>query len=249
MAITVTGGAWATGSVSVTPTLPASPQAGDYHVLFIGCKPFSATINTPSGWTAITNTAGANGTTGAGVDTGSVQVAAFFRRWVSGDANPAVSITLGNVGLGVLHRFRPEPAYRLLDPVGDKGSDTTSGTGFSCTIGADIGIDKNDAVSAFSYIAGNNATFGTPTLSATGVTFGTVTETPATEGTTTTGNDAEASASVAFPTAGPSTAAAVVGWTLSVAQTGMSVLVRVRQTPAWNLGKLPPRAALIRSNL
>jgi hypothetical protein len=97
-------------------------------------------------------------------------------------------------------------------------------------MGSDIGITAGDAVVSYSFIAGNNATFGSPTLAATGVTFGTVSENPATEGTTTTGYDCEASASTALPSAGPSSAAAVVGWTLSVAQTGMSNLNRIRET-------------------
>jgi len=232
MAITITAGAWAAGSTAPAPALPASPQAGDVHVLFIGCKPYTATINTPSGWTLITNTNGTNGTVANGTDVGSVAVAAFYRVWQSGDANPTISITSGNTALACIHRFRPTAGSTIDTPVGEKGSDTTSGTGFSCTMGSDIGITAGDAVVGYSYLPGNNATFATPTLSATGVTFGTVTENPATEGATATGLDCEASACTALPSAGPSSAAAVVGWTLSVAQTGMSNLIRIRETAA-----------------
>lgn len=249
MTITITAGAWAAGSTAPAPALPASPQAGDVHVLFIGCKPSAATINTPSGWTAIPNTNGTNGVVANGVDVGSVAVAAFYRRWVSGDANPTISITLGNVALAVIHRFRPTTGFSILTPVGEKGSDNTSDTAFSCTMGSDIDIKIDDAVVGYSYIAGDSATFGTPTLSATGVTFGTVTEAPATEGTTTTGNDAEASAMTAIPTAGRSSAAAVVGWTLSAAQTGMSNLIRVREEPAFRLNRLLVNQTLRRASL
>jgi hypothetical protein len=230
MAITITAGAWAAGSTAPAPALPATPQAGDVHVLFIGSKPYTTTINTPSGWTPITNTNGTNGTVANATDAGSVHVAAFYRIWQSGDANPTISITSGNTALAVIHRFRPTAGYTIDAPVGQKGTDVTSGTGFSCTMGSDIGITAGDAVVAYSYLPGNNATFATPTLSATGVTFGTVTENPATEGATATGLDCEASASTALPSAGPSSAAAIVGWTLSVAQTGMSNLVRIRET-------------------
>lgn len=120
--------------------------------------------------------------------------------------------------------------------------DTSSGTGFSCTMGSDIGITAGDALVSYSYLPGNNSTFGTPTLTATGVTMGTVTENPATEGTTSTGLDCEASASTALPSAGPSSAAAVVGWTLSVAQTGMSNLIRIRETAG---GGGPARASTL----
>jgi hypothetical protein len=198
-------------------------------VLFIGCKPYSATINTPNGWTPITNTSGTNGTTANGTDVGSVAVAAFYRIWQTGDGNPTISITSGNTALACIHRFRPTAGSTINTPVGHRGSDTSSGTGYAATMGSDIGITVGDAVVSYTFIAGNNSTFGTPTLSATGVTFGTVTENPATEGSTTTGLDSEASASTALPSAGPSSAAAVVGWTLSVAQTGMSDLIRIRE--------------------
>lgn len=230
MAITITAGAWASGSTAPAPALPASPAAGDVHVLFIGAKPFSATIDTPSGWTLITNTNGTNGSVANGADVGSVVCASFYRVWQSGDANPTINITTGNTALAVIHRFRPTSGYEINTPVGDKGTDIVSDTSFLCTMGADIGITANDALVSYSYLPGNNATFGTPTLTAVGVTMGTVTENPATEGTTATGLDCEASASTALPSAGPSAAAAIVGWTLSVAQTGMSNLVRIRES-------------------
>lgn len=231
MAITITAGAWQFGSTSVPATLPVgTPQAGDVHVLFVGCKPYSATINTPSGWTPITNTDGTNGTVANSTDLGSVCVASFYRVWQSGDGNPTVSITSGNTALACIHRFRPTSGSTIDTPVGEKGSDTTSGTAFSCTMGSDIGITAGDAVVGYSYLPGNNSTFASPTLSAAGVTFGTVTENPATEGSTATGLDCEASACTALPSAGPSSGAATVGWTLSVAQTGMSNLIRIRET-------------------
>lgn len=230
MAITITAGEWAAGTTAPAPTMPATPQAGDVHVLFIGSKPFSTTINTPTGWTLITNTNGTNGSVAGGIDVGSVNCASFYRVWQSGDADPTISITTGNTALAVIHRFRPTAGSTIDTPVGDKGSDSTSDTTFSTTMGSDIGITANDALVGYSYIAGDNATFSTATLTATGVTVGTVTESPATEGVTALGADCAASAMTALPSAGPSSAAAVMGWTLSVAQTGQSNLIRIRET-------------------
>jgi hypothetical protein len=231
MTITITAGAWAVGTTSVAPSLPATPQAGDVHVMFVGAKPYNAAIGTPTNWTPITNTDGTNGTTANGADVGSVVVKSFYRIWQSGDtATPSSAITSGNTALGVIHRFRPTAGSSIDTPVGQKGFDVSSGTNYAATMGADIGITANDAVVSYTYLPGNNSTFGTPTLSATGVTFGVVTENPATEGTTAGGLDCEASASTALPSAGPSSTAAVVGWTLSVAQTGMSNLIRIRET-------------------
>ena len=221
-------GAWAAGSTAPAPVIPTGTTTGDIMVLYVGCKPFSATINTPSGWTLITGTDGQNGTTASGIDTGSVRWAAFYRAWLSGDANPTISVTSGNVSLAVIHSYSKTLAA-WVTPTGAKGSDTTSGTGFSLTMDANPGITLNDMLATFATIAGNNATFGTPTLTAAGATIGTVTEQPATEGSTATGNDLESSASQALCTAGTATAAPVVGWTLSVAQTGGGAIVRLRE--------------------
>lgn len=221
-------GAWASGSTSVTPALPAGNAAGDRNILRVCCKPFSATINTPSGWTKIAAASGTNGSTGSGIDTGSVQWAVFYRDWQSGDAAPTVSVTSGNVTLAEIKGYSKAADEDWDLPVGCNGSDTSSGTGFSLTMDANPGIVANDMLDTTAVIAGDNATFGTPTLTATGATIGTVTESPATEGTTTTGNDLEASASHALCTAGSASAAPVVGWTLSAAQTGGGALVRLR---------------------
>ncbi len=225
---TRTAGAWGSGSTSVTPALPASSAAGDMMVLFVGCKPFGATIVQPTGWTEIAAAGGNNGSTGSGIDSGSVAWKHFYREFVAGDAAPVVSITSGNVSLAVINGFT-KTAGAWVTPVGDKGSDTSSDTAFSLTMASDIGIAANDSLLSGAVIAGNNATFGTPTCTAAGATISTPTESPATEGTTATGNDLEASAFFTTCTAGTSSAAAVVGWTLSVAQTGGGGLVRLRE--------------------
>ena len=90
-------GAWAAGSTAPAPTIPAGTTTGDIMLLYVGCKPYNATINTPSGWTAIAAASGSNGTTANGTDTGSVLWATFYREWLSGAANPTISITSGNV--------------------------------------------------------------------------------------------------------------------------------------------------------
>lgn len=229
-AITTTAGAWAAGSTTCAPAIPATPAAGDLMIAYVGTKPYNTTIGTPAGWTAIANTNITNGTVANNTDVGSVHIASFYRYWQSGDAAPSISITTGNVALCVIHRYRPTGGYTLDTPVGTNGIDTSSGTGYSATMAADPGITTGDMMSHFTTIAGNNATFATPTITATGATIGTVTENPATEGTTATGLDLESSAATATCTAGTSSAAPVGGWTLSVAQTGASNFIRTRET-------------------
>lgn len=225
---TRTAGAWASGSTTVAPDIHASPAAGDMMILFVGCKPYTATINQPTGWTRI-GTQQTNGTTASGVDTGSVTWSVFYRAWQSGDAAPSVSVTSGNVSLACINGFS-RTAAAWVTPTAYFGSDTTSGTGYSITAASSSGqIASGDYLLHGTVIAGNNATFGTPTITATSATIASVTESPATEGSTATGNDLEASCAHASVTAGTSSADAVCGWTLSVAQTGGSALVRLRE--------------------
>jgi hypothetical protein len=223
-----TAGAWAAGSTSIAPALPSSSNDNTRMFLFVGCKPFGATIGTPGGWNALSAGSGTNGSTASGIDSGSVQWATFWRDWVTGDAAPTVTVTSGNVSLGVINGFDKEWWEVWSTPVAGKGSDTTSGTGFSITSDVDVGISVGDYILHGAVIAGDSATFGTPTLTATSATFGTVTESPSVEGTTTTGNDLEASAFYVNCATGPSTAAPVAGWTLSGAQTGGGSVVRIR---------------------
>jgi hypothetical protein len=199
-------------------------------VMFVGCKPYSATINTPNGWTLLSAGSGANGTTGSGIDSGSVLWATFYREFVSGDTGPTVSITSGNVSLGVINGFRKLWWEQWDTPVAGKGSDTSSGTGYSITSDVNMQITTGDYVLHGTVIAGNDATFATPTLTATSATFGTVTESPSAEGSTQTGNDLEASCSYVNCTGGPSSAAPVGGWTLSGAQTGGGSITRLRSS-------------------
>lgn len=232
-------GAWAAGSTAPAPTIPAGTTTGDIMLLYIGCKPFSSTINAIGGWTLVSGSDGTNGSVNSGIDTGSVKWACFYREWQSGDANPSISITSANVSLAVIKSYSKAAGNTWAVPAGAKGSDTSSGTGFSLTMDADPGITLDDMLDTFSTIAGNNATFGTPTLTATGATIATPTESPTTEGSTATGHDLESSASHALCTAGTATAAPVVGWTLSAAQTGGGAIVRLREVVPSNVTVLP----------
>lgn len=223
-----TSGAWAAGSTTVTPALPDSPAAGDMMILFVATKPYNRTINEPTGWTRI-GTQQTNGTTSSSADLGSVTWSVFYREWQSGDAAPTVSITNGNSSLGVIHGFT-KTASAWITPTAYFGSDTSSGTDYAATMAGSSGnLAAGDYVIHNTVIAGNNATFDTPTLTATDATFGTVTEHPSTEGSTATGFDLGASAARATVNSGTASADAVVGWTLSVAQTGGSALVRLRE--------------------
>jgi hypothetical protein len=79
MAISFVGSStsFGSGQSSFTVALPTGRANGDMLVIFIGGKQYNATIGTPSGWTSIGTST--NGTTNAGVDTGSTKLQAFYR--------------------------------------------------------------------------------------------------------------------------------------------------------------------------
>ena len=213
------------------PAIPSGTAAGDRMFLFCVAKPYDATFDAISGWTRLDAACGTNGTTASSVDLGSVKWEVWYRDWQSGDAAPAVnwSGTI-NVALNVIHTVRKTLA--AFDIAACKGGDTTSGTALSITMDADPGITSGDLLLGFSGIAGNDATFASPVISAASATIGSATEAPAAEGSTTGGNDLEASACYAACTAGAGTAAPVLAWTLSAAQTGGGCIIRVRDVAA-----------------
>lgn len=228
MTITVTAGGGATGTTAPAPTLPASPQAGDLHVLFIVGKPYTLTRNVPSGWTLITGTDGVNGSVASGTRVGSVSWAAYYRYWQSGDSDPVISWTSGFPTEALIIRFRPTSGYTIDTPVGAKGSDVSSGTGYSATMDANPGITAGDVLAHFTGTPSEIATFSSPTITATGATIGTVTL--QNQVNTTTGADGSAGVATAPVSSGTASAAPVCGWTLGSASTGGGACVRIRET-------------------
>lgn len=230
---------WATGTISLQPALPSGVLTGHMMLLYVGAKPYDATIATPPGWTLITAGSGSNGTTPVGLDTGSVVWATFYRAYQAGDVAPTgLSVTGGDTAMGVTVSCSKSANRMWLAPVAAKGSDTTSGTGFSLTMDADPGIAADDMLAHFASIAGNDATFATPTITATSATIGTVTE--ATQLGSLSGNDMASAVSYALCNSGTGTAAPVCGWTLSAAQTGGGSIVRLRTAATVELMLLAP---------
>lgn len=94
MAITFTAGTSVEGTASVTSTtvtLPSGLASGDYTIIVVSLNASSGVITTPSGWTDIlTSTNSVNGST-------SDACAVFYRKWVSGDTNPAITTSNGRV--------------------------------------------------------------------------------------------------------------------------------------------------------
>lgn len=229
MTISVTSGAWAAGSTSVTPALPASPQAGDLHVMFVGGKPYSTQSPTPSGWTDLYYSFGTNGTIGATTDAGSIFHGAFYRFWQAGDVNPTITLTGGNVALAVVYRFRPGANKFISTVNSDGGEDTSSNTtlAYPASHITVAGFYPGQVLVNLSVIAGNNATITGGVLACSGLTFGAMNILPATPGDTATGTDLAASAVWAVVQSGINTAYPTVSWNLSANQTGGGSFIQV----------------------
>ena len=228
---TRTPGGWASGTTSLSVSVPASIASGDLMVMFVGAKPYNATIATPSGWTRV-GTQQTNGTTGvSGAGTGSVTWTVFYKVAGSSESSVTVSVTSGNVALGNIWGFTKTQAA-WVTPTAYHGTDSSSGTSYSITAASSSGNLKALDYLIHAFVTqvsiGNTNTHA---MSATGLTIGTVTESPADTGTGT-GADLAAGSSVAQATAGTSTADLVASCTLSAATVGAGSVIRVREAPS-----------------
>ena len=194
MAISFIGSSstFAASQTTVSVTLPTGRASGDMLVIFIGGKQYNATISTPSGWTSIGTST--NGTTLAGVDTGSTKLQAFYRV-ADGTELSTINFTISggsgvqNVFMGVCQAFRTNLT----------GFNTPVGTGV--INGPVIGWSAMDSVSTLSLPVGAylptmfvSNTDGTnintfPSYTATGRTFSGGNSSPISAFTTTIGGD------------------------------------------------------------
>lgn len=231
-------GDYVNGTANLTPALPYC-RAGDMMVCYYGTKPFgdSPTIN--QSWTSIGSAT--DGTTGAGVDTGSMQSRLFAKIATSdSEADPTITNTTNNVSGCVILTFRCPPGYRWEGlPVGAGGGDASAGTGFSCTAASNFGIQARDMLIGFGSIRSDAGTQSGITITATGLTVGTFAEAPSTDLSTIAGGDMAMSGGYVPVTAGNSSAAPVYASTLAASHTGSAFMARLRAVPPYVFTKTP----------
>jgi hypothetical protein len=232
----------ATGNstTQITVSMPATAPAGNLLVVIIGAKPETLVGDTtpPTGWTYQAAASGTGGTGTFAADTGLTSVSVYtkvadgteaggtvnFAMTGTNDANDvvaAVCIPFGGTDL-------------VWEIAGTKGDDTTTGTPFTATGAADPGLQSGDYLIAAGIIPTDVTTpaqFSAETLSATGATFGAVTE--VIEFDTTLGYDLGGVVVYAPVTGGPSSSAPTFsatagGTTTNVA--GPIAFLRIRNT-------------------
>jgi hypothetical protein len=140
VAITVIAGtASASNGGTPAPTIPGTPQAGDWMIAFYASREATdGTVSLPAGWDQRVNDRGAGGL-----------VAAWTRAWQSGDAAPAFTVgghatgSSGDSNQAVIHLVRPTAGQTLefvdaSTPSHNASSSTTVGPidGDSLTVAA-----------------------------------------------------------------------------------------------------------------
>jgi hypothetical protein len=174
------------GIVSFTPTLTPDLLTGDRTVIAVLGKYDTTTVPTISaGWTLLGSGTGGTGSTGN--DVGTVFWAVYARD-ATAPAEAAPTITAGgtqpNSWVWFAASYRPTAGSRWRDTVATSAawvtsaSDTDTTTPLTGTAGAFTGVQPtaNDAVAAFGIIPTDLGTaLGTTTLTATGLSGGTVT--------------------------------------------------------------------------
>lgn len=228
---TVAGGAT---PAAITPGFPSGIQAGDLLVLAVENKYPTNSPSTPSGWTLASNCQGSGGASTAAADSGTVYSTVFYKKAIGDETGTqTVTITSANSSRGAIVAYRPTSGYEVL-PVCTNGSYShTATTAWSVTGASDPGFITGDWAVV---VSGNNsdlaASFSAEAMTATGYTFGTMTE--RVDSIETQGNDS--SLVVADFAAGTGTSSAAPVYTMTGATNGTntpagaSVIVRLRPT-------------------
>jgi len=116
----------------------------------------------------------------------------------------------------------------FIAPVGDGGGDATARTSQTSTIATHVSVTSGDLVDFFRGQCDDSGALTVPSITQTGVTFGAVTEYPATALLDGTSNDIAADGGYRIATAGTSSAAAVVTGTSAASEEHGAWMTRLR---------------------
>lgn len=169
----VAAGAAATGSTSLSVAYPAGLSSGNLLLLAVSNKYPTNGPSAPSGFTLLNQSSGGAGS--AAADSGDVYCTVFYR--VSdGTETGNLSVTLTGSNSAVGRMFAYSNGTGSWDLASAVGADTTASTQYRITYGSDPGVDAGDLAFVASAMNGTGTTYGTNTITQTGVTFGAVSE-------------------------------------------------------------------------
>lgn len=216
------------GNASINVRQP-DPAPGDLMVASIAIRPSTDIVTTPSGWTSLGSQDGTDGA-GEAADTGSVRIYTMYKvaTGSEGTANQtfAESGTPSVWGVKIFKFRSASGTYDIATSSLQKNGDTTAfGGTFS---NANINLQSGDALLMAAASNGNLTTgYAGWAITASGASFGTVSEILDTNSTT--GNDIRYAAAKTYVTGGTAHADASVTITATNASSGASTLVRIRQ--------------------
>lgn len=232
-ASTVTWGAvgtGASGTTSCAPSYPAGISAATSK-LYCVVTGRSNTANTaptmPAGWTNILDFEGGTGTWG--VDAGTRRVTVFRKDTVDGTETGTVTVSLAgttaNTLRATIHRVEVPSGYGISEAV-STGADTTAGTGFSATGSTNISFQANDLLMIVVASSTDSATQSAQSITASGITFGTLTNRASTA--VTNGNDHRHIVDTVPVSSGSGTVAPTYAYTASASTSGPAGFLRLR---------------------
>lgn len=205
------------GTTSCSCTYPTGLAAGDLLILHVTNKYPANGPSDPAGWSKIgpVDTSGGS----AAADTGNSRNTVYWKR-SDGTESGTISLTMTscNTSYAVCYAYRSGSGI-LMSGGSTSGTDTTGNqAAWSITGSADPGLRQGDRVVVLNTVNGDASTFASHELSATGATFGTLTEQH--DAGTSQGQDCGSFVVDAYVTGGPSTAAPVFTSTATGYKTG-----------------------------
>lgn len=252
MAVSYVGiGAHAAGTTSLAVPFPTGIVEGQMLIMFIANKYPTNGPTLPSGWTAPANNQWSGGSGVAGIDTGSVYTTVYYKIAAGTETgNQTVTITSGNVAMGIMYNFTRGLSNEVWDILCTGGADNTGGASPMVVNGAaNLSLDVNDMLVGVAAVNSDSAVIGVSSISATGATL-----------TTQVGNNSSTSQGDDMAmvwrrynvTGGPSTAAPSYSVTATPTATdtpaGSAVFVRVRAIVAAGSPYILSKQAVNRSN-
>jgi hypothetical protein len=231
MAISYIGaGALSQAAAIITPAFPAGATAGRLAVLqVVSGHPDDSIPSTPSGWSLVESVSGGGGTFGSG--TGPRRLTWYTRVLAGSDTTPTTTLPAGTGSLlaGRIHILARSAGtgWRWASA---SGEDTSSGTAVSVASGTTLTWAVGDFALAGYGLPLGTASLTAEALTATGITFGAVTEQA--DDQITSGNAGRLIAATALVTAGAGTQAPTLAATAAAATTGVAGVMRVREATA-----------------
>lgn len=214
---------------ALSPAVPATATTGDLSILSVNMKPYSATINTPSGWTKISEYT--NGTVASSTDLGSTKVAVFVKESASVGA-------IGNLTWGTA----PDSASAVINTYAKTGTawdysafqvgiDSTNAANYSATGIGGMGVQTGDWIVCSTSTNNDLGISGAIAMSFSGATLSASNN--RTVSNTSIGNDSglyvvDASVTAVTTSAGPP----VFSYTATQLGSGTTLFLRLREISA-----------------